>query len=897
MKQIYMSVLLVMLFTVNVFGEQHASKFGEKEKVAVVYENNVFLKAEPRNSVDDALGCPPNTVLSGAFSSDADYMGQQSSDMGRADGATKFYQSFSGCYQKVNGIRWLGRFLSWDEENYNWLSCADRGGIDENGEMTEPIRFEVAFYEMGADGYPGKEVYRKEFDVLGKFTGVSASEYDDLARIYEFSVELDETICLESGFFSVAAAKVDNETHNCAFSVFTCSNVPGIGLIWMEAYEEYMTSQLSMCYCLTGDGDYIAQKALKFERLLSPLETASDKYEKVQVEVMNIGEQAISDAKLQLYLDDKLLATEELGVTIASMESYKHTFDQRIDCSQPGKHNIEIRNVTEGDEQIAHQSMFFSITKREEGIVCESYSTDASYEYITSVKIGSISNPSEGNVYSDFSDMKTSIKPGEVLDLNVECEGGSLYIGAWVDWNGNGSFDEAGEFIGYLPKGTIKVSIPDEAVVVPGERRLRIIASYEDILSACGQYGYGETEDYTLVVEHSDNSPIIKPGLSIIDSYQSFDVRPVTLEIKNEGSAELTGTASVLYALPHSPGSKQSAFATKNSKPSWKFTKSAKSHSVKAKETESQAEFVLRYDNGLESEVSLSGGSSAVYAQYFPGNMLAGLSGMQISSVDVYINDVPDKAQVVIFGQGSQSNAGNELMRQTFSPIAQSWNHIVLEQPLTIGNTDLWIGVNIDGFEPTDFVIGIDGGHVQNGFGDMVKLGNTWWSAGDLGLNSNFCIRANVTGNRTPTINWLSLDKYEFSVAPSVMETLTVSLDATQLQRNTLYEAQIVLANNDAVSRIVKIPVYLNNDRESKVEFQTLASTVVYTYGGYLVVQTDKALSSISLVNMNGAVMKMQNVDGYTTNMSLDNLQTGIYICCIVHADGSRENVKIPVVR
>ena len=62
-------------------------------------------------------------------------------------------------------------------------------------------------------------------------------------------------------------------------------------MFWMEAYEEYMTSQLSMCYCLTGDGDYIAQKALKFERLLSPLETASDKYEKVQVEVMNIGEQ------------------------------------------------------------------------------------------------------------------------------------------------------------------------------------------------------------------------------------------------------------------------------------------------------------------------------------------------------------------------------------------------------------------------------------------------------------------------------------------------------------------------------------------------------------------------------------------------------------------------------
>ena len=34
-----------------------------------------------------------------------------------------------------------------------------------------------------------------------------------------------------------------------------------------------------------------------------------------------------------------------------------------------------------------------------------------------------------------------------------------LYIGAWVDWNGNGSFDEAGEFIGYLPKDVYKRQI------------------------------------------------------------------------------------------------------------------------------------------------------------------------------------------------------------------------------------------------------------------------------------------------------------------------------------------------------------------------------------------------------------------------------------------------------
>ena len=47
--------------------------------------------------------------------------------------------------------------MSWDEENYNWLSCADRGGIGEDGEMTESIRFEVAFYEMGAVVTPAKK--------------------------------------------------------------------------------------------------------------------------------------------------------------------------------------------------------------------------------------------------------------------------------------------------------------------------------------------------------------------------------------------------------------------------------------------------------------------------------------------------------------------------------------------------------------------------------------------------------------------------------------------------------------------------------------------------------------------------------------------------------------------
>ena len=68
--------------------------------------------------------------------------------------------------------------------------------------------------------------------------------------------------------------------------------------------------------------------------------------------------------------------------------------------------------------------------------------------------------------------------------------------------------------------------------------------------------------------------------------------------------------------------------------------------------------------------------------------MLASLKGMKLSSVDVYVSTPSKKNSIVIFGQKDQSNNGDLLVEQPFQPVKDSWNHVVLDQPITIGDKE-----------------------------------------------------------------------------------------------------------------------------------------------------------------------------------------------------------------
>lgn len=102
-----------------------------------------------RVTVDELFACPENTVLDWpCVESEVGYSGFQSSDQGRYGMPTIFYQAFHGCYKSVNEIRVIGLFNYFDEDSYNWLGCLERGAIDGDYKMTEPVKFEIAFYRQ-----------------------------------------------------------------------------------------------------------------------------------------------------------------------------------------------------------------------------------------------------------------------------------------------------------------------------------------------------------------------------------------------------------------------------------------------------------------------------------------------------------------------------------------------------------------------------------------------------------------------------------------------------------------------------------------------------------------------------------------------------------------------------
>lgn len=852
-------------------------------------------------SAEDILGCPEGTVFGGEYvEGDGVYTGQSTADMGRTDYATKFYQQFSGCYYKFNGVRFVGMFKYWDDEEYNWFSCNSRGDIDENGDMTTPIRFEIGFYTMGDDGMPGEQIYKKEIDIVGEFLGLTHGDVvSGYSNIYSFTADLGQDVRLESGFMSVTAVDMGDKP-SCWFSVFTSETSVGAGYVNMDG-SQWM-GQMPMIFCFKGDGSLSADKAIKLERILSPKSSDEGKYSKVQVEYSNIGAKDIDNVRLELWADGKLISTETVNETLHSMDSYKYTFDARVDLLSDGSHVIMVKNVTSGDEQLAAGDIKTTVYKMKEGEAVESRSDVYDYNYTTKVTIGSISNSSEASSYSDFTNHKTTISLGDELTLDIMQEGYG-YIGAWIDWNGNGVFDDANEQVRLKTVGGDEnhlsgtVAIPLGANIIPGDKRIRIVNSMYEPLSS-GTYDYGETEDYTITVVARQGAPVITESCSFIEESVKDNSKTVAMDILNSGDGELQCTVSYSYILPKAPTANYSARSFNvEQRAKMRINRMPAREAYTSPKSDEQTQYVLRYDKEQHDIIGITNAETATYATYYPGAMLSGLKGMKISSVDIYIGDLPAESNLVVYGQKDQNNSGEVLVNQKVMPTEHSWNHFVLDAPVEISDKDLWIGINMSGFKPDDYSIGVDKGEAVLGFGDRVNIGgDTWWSMGDLGLSYNYSIRANVTGERTPAISWLSLDKTALKVSGGGKETVNVKLDSKNLD-NSLYEAVIEIQSNDELRQTVKVPVYLINGTLSGIYESSVMDASIRFNNGTVEISSEKTVQNVVLTDMGGRVLKSHNVNGTEATVRIPATSSPVLVLTVGYSDGSKCAIKIPALK
>lgn len=135
---------------------------------------------------------------------------------------------------------------------------------------------------------------------------------------------------------------------------------------------------------------------------------------------------------------------------------------------------------------------------------------------ITLVDFGSINNStSQGSGYDDFTNQSTDIAQGASEDLTVQLntDGNvTIYSYAWIDWNQDGDFDDAGETydLGFA-ENTADGPTSNSALVITapintalGDTRLRVLCQYYNTFipnnGPCDGSTDGEIEDYTVTV-------------------------------------------------------------------------------------------------------------------------------------------------------------------------------------------------------------------------------------------------------------------------------------------------------------------------------------------------------------------------------------------------------------
>jgi len=148
----------------------------------------------------------------------------------------------------------------------------------------------------------------------------------------------------------------------------------------------------------------------------------------------------------------------------------------------------------------------------------------SSNDYINRVQLGSIDNTpagtgsNSGPSYTDYySSTNTSIQAGTsgTLTVTVGPYSGET-VAAWIDYNADGDFDDAGEKIGEVTNvaasstAVINFTIPQATAASAKRMRVRTVYSTTG-LTPCDNYSFGEAEDYKITVTPACVTPGVPP--------------------------------------------------------------------------------------------------------------------------------------------------------------------------------------------------------------------------------------------------------------------------------------------------------------------------------------------------------------------------------------------------
>ena len=146
---------------------------------------------------------------------------------------------------------------------------------------------------------------------------------------------------------------------------------------------------------------------------------------------------------------------------------------------------------------------------------CDSRGTSSTQEWIKRVKINTLDrNSGSDGGYYDGTSMSTVLKQSTAYQLyfqaGVAGNRRTLYWTAWIDFNQNGVFTDAGERVAIGASNSLNLlyvtfTVPSNATL--GSTRLRVSMKYGGYPSSCETFARGEVEDYTVNIQALGSLP------------------------------------------------------------------------------------------------------------------------------------------------------------------------------------------------------------------------------------------------------------------------------------------------------------------------------------------------------------------------------------------------------
>lgn len=168
-------------------------------------------------------------------------------------------------------------------------------------------------------------------------------------------------------------------------------------------------------------------------------------------------------------------------------------------------------------------------------------------EYINTVSFNTINNTSTcgNNGYTDFTTTSTSVAQGSTYTLTitpaiVNNTTASAYtndeIAAWIDFNNDFDFNDAGEQVAYVLvatgwTNTFNVTIPLASYTGSVRMRVRISYQPDGAIDPCGTSTYGETEDYSINI--TSGAGLVENPLAQVQVYPNPANEVLFVDIKD----------------------------------------------------------------------------------------------------------------------------------------------------------------------------------------------------------------------------------------------------------------------------------------------------------------------------------------------------------------------------